>query len=87
MKKRIVLIVCFGLLAGMVLAAEIKSTWESMAAYYKVPKWFQDDKVRVWMYWGIYSAIDENHPHDGSHYGRRMYGVKGYDGRSEPDYE
>ena len=26
------------------------------------------------MHWGIPSAIDENRPNDGSHYGRRMYG-------------
>ena len=48
-----------------------------MAANYKVPEWFQDGKIGVWMHWGIPSAIDENRPNDGSHYGRRMYGTEG----------
>ncbi|MBC8419517.1 MAG: alpha-L-fucosidase, partial [Desulfobacterales bacterium] len=79
------LIICFGLLPNVVSAAEIEPTWQSMAENYEVPAWFQDGKIGVWMHWGISSAIDENRPHDGSHYGRRMYGVEGYDGRSEPD--
>jgi len=45
-----------------------------MAANYQVPDWFVDGKVGVWMHWGVPSAIDENRPNDGSHYGRRMYG-------------
>ena len=52
----------------------IEPTWESMAANYQVPEWFQDGKFGVWMHWGVPSAIDENRPNDGSHYGRRMYG-------------
>ncbi|WP_146576008.1 alpha-L-fucosidase [Neorhodopirellula pilleata] len=52
----------------------IEPTWESMAEYYQVPQWFVDGKLGVWFHWGISSAIDENRPNDGSHYGRRMYG-------------
>ena len=70
------LVVTVGCLAQSVLlsAGEIEPTWESMAENYKVPEWFQDGKIGVWMHWGIPSAIDENRPNDGSHYGRRMYG-------------
>ena len=85
MKKLNALFIYSGLLVGMVSAAEIEPTWESMAENYEVPEWFQDGKIGVWMHWGIPSATDENRPHDGSHYGRRMYGVEGYDGRTEPD--
>lgn len=56
------------------LAKEVEPTWESMAANYRPPDWFQDGKLGVWMHWGIPSAIDEDRPNDGSHYGRRMYG-------------
>ena len=62
-----------GLLTGASVAEEIEPTWESMAANYQVPQWFQDGKIGVWMHWGISSAADENRPHDGSHYGRYMY--------------
>jgi len=71
--------------AGSVRAAEIQPTWESMTANYHVPQWFQDGKIGVWMHWGISSAIDENRPNDGSHYGRRMYGTNGFDGSSAAD--
>ena len=54
----------------------IEPTWESMAANYKVPDWFQDGKIGVWTHWGIPSAIDETRPNDGGHYGRRMYGPR-----------
>lgn len=57
-----------------VCGEEIDPTWESMAENYDVPVWFQDGKIGVWAHWGISSAIDENRPNDGSHYGRRMYG-------------
>ncbi len=63
----------------------IEANWESMAANYQVPKWFQDGKIGVWMHWGIPSSIDENRIEDGSHYGRRMYGDEDYDARNEPD--
>jgi len=46
---------------------EIEPTWESMAANYQVPEWFQNGKIGVWMHWGIPSAADENRPNDGSH--------------------
>lgn len=62
------------LLGATALAAEIKPTWESLAKNYHVPEWFQDGKIGVWTHWGVPSAIDENRPNDGSHYGRRMYG-------------
>ncbi len=52
----------------------IDPTWESMAENYQIPDWFQDGKIGVWMHWGVSSAIDETRPHDGSHYGRWMYG-------------
>lgn len=63
----------------------VQPTWESMAQHYHAPDWFRDGKIAVWMHWGIPSAIDENRPNDGSHYGRRMYGTNGYDGRSDAD--
>lgn len=63
----------------------IDANWESMAANYKVPEWFKNGKIGVWMHWGIPSSIDENRAEDGSHYGRRMYGDKDYDARNEPD--
>ena len=53
---------------------QMEPTWESMAAHYQVPEWFVDGKIGIWTHWGIPSAIDENRPNDGSHYGRRMYG-------------
>jgi len=62
------------LLASVASGAEIEPTWESMAEHYQVPDWFVDGKIGVWMHWGVPSAIDENRPNDGSHYGRRMYG-------------
>ncbi len=56
----------------------IDATWESMARHYTPPAWFMNGKIGVWMHWGISSAADENRPFDGSHYGRRMYGVEGF---------
>lgn len=44
------LLVCFGLLVGVVSAGEIEPTWDSMAANYKVPEWFRDGKIGVWMH-------------------------------------
>lgn len=80
--------VCVGaLLAGGGWAVEIEPTWASMAANYRVPEWFQDGKIGVWTHWGIPAAIDENRPNDGSHYGRRMYGVEAYLGGSAGDVE
>lgn len=52
----------------------VEPTWESMAEHYQVPEWFVDGKLGVWFHWGVSSAIDEERPNDGSHYGRRMYG-------------
>jgi len=75
------------LLASSALAKDIEPTWESMAANYRPPEWFQDGKLGVWMHWGIPSAIDENRPNDGSHYGRRMYGTENYLGGSDQDFE
>ena len=77
-------------LAGLTAAEKstpIEPTWESMAANYRCPDWFQDGKIGVWTHWGIPSAIDENRPNDGSHYGRRMYGTEGYLGGSDKDIE
>jgi alpha-L-fucosidase len=74
------LAICLAAARLAVFAAEIEPTWESMAAKYQPPEWFQDGKIGVWMHWGIPSAIDENRPNDGSHYGRRMYGDKDFAG-------
>jgi len=73
-----ILCLSVGFLVCTVSATEIEPTWESMAANYNVPEWFQDGKIGVWTHWGIPSAVDENRPNDGSHYGRRMYGTKDY---------
>ncbi|MEP5341563.1 MAG: alpha-L-fucosidase [Algibacter sp.] len=68
-------VVCFGQKKqGAFDYEKIEANWESMAQNYQVPEWFQDGKIGVWMHWGVSSAIDENRPNDGSHYGRRMYG-------------
>ncbi len=75
------------LLASLVSWGAIEPTWESMAANYRCPDWFQDGKIGVWMHWGIPSAIDETRPNDGSHYGRRMYGTEDYLGGSDKDIE
>ncbi|WP_342804735.1 alpha-L-fucosidase [Alteromonas sp. M12] len=56
----------------------IAPNWQSMAENYQVPEWFVDGKIGIWTHWGIPSSIDENRPHDGSHYGRRMYGTEGF---------
>ena len=56
------------LLTALLLALPargIEPTWESMAANYRCPDWFQDGKIGVWIHWGIPSAIDENRPNDG----------------------
>lgn len=63
-----------------VSAQVIAPTWASMAENYEVPEWFRDGKVGVWFHYGVPSGIDENRPNDGSHYGRRMYGDKDFDG-------
>lgn len=57
---------------------KIERNWKSMAQNYQAPEWFIDGKIGIWTHWGIPSSIDENRPHDGSHYGRRMYGTKGF---------
>jgi alpha-L-fucosidase len=72
--KRATLRIILLFLANLVSQAAIEPTWESMAANYRCPDWFQDGKIGVWIHWGIPSAIDENRPNDGGHYGRRMYG-------------
>jgi len=87
MKLKFILFICFGLFMNLAFAQEIEPNWESMAENYRVPEWFQDGKIGVWMHWGISSAADENRPHDGSHYGRRMYGAEGYDGTKEADIQ
>lgn len=75
MKNTKAVCACLGVLGTMASAGEIQPTWESMAANYRVPEWFVDGKIGVWMHWGIPSGIDENRPNDGSHYARRMYSV------------
>jgi len=75
--RRGLLFVFLGLMVGAREASEIEPAWESMAKHYRVPEWFRDGKIGVWMHWGIPSSIDENRPHDGSHYGAWMYGLEG----------
>lgn len=57
---------------------QVEANWASMAKNYQVPAWFVDGKIGIWTHWGVPSSIDENRPHDGSHYGRRMYGTEGF---------
>ena len=64
------------LLAALVSAKEVAPTWESLSENYEVPDWFVDGKLGVWFHWGIPSSVDENRPHDGSHYGAWMYGTE-----------
>ena len=85
MKIKIITSLC--LIGIRAFAGDIGPNWESMAANYHVPEWFRDGKFGIWMHWGIPSAIDENRPNDGSHYGRRMYGTADYLGGSEGDIE
>ena len=67
--------ICFGQEKQTITVnKKIEANWKSMAKNYQAPQWFQDGKIGVWMHWGVPSAIDENRPNDGSHYGRRMYG-------------
>lgn len=70
----------FSAISALTLSAvnavdHIDPTWESLAENYEVPEWFVDGKLGVWMHWGIPSAVDDAQPNDGSHYGRRMYGL------------
>ncbi|WP_139959457.1 alpha-L-fucosidase [Flavicella sediminum] len=65
----------FGLVAQ---ERKIQPTWESLAQNYQVPEWFLDGKIGVWMHWGIPSSIKGDRPHDGSHYGRWVYGTEDY---------
>ena len=74
--KRQNLILGLILWAGLAMAASVEPTWESLAANYHVPQWFVDGKLGVWFHWGIPSSIDEDRPHDGSHYGAWMYGTE-----------
>ncbi|RMD82692.1 MAG: glycoside hydrolase family 29 [Lentisphaerae bacterium] len=60
------------------MTKKIEASWQSLAQNYRPPQWFVDGKFGIWMHWGIPSAIDENRPNDGSHYGRRMYGTENY---------
>jgi len=78
---RKVLVAFFVIACYSVSGQVIAPTWESMADNYEVPEWFRDGKIGVWFHYGIPSAIDENRPNDGSHYGRRMYGDKDFDGK------
>jgi len=61
---------------GLAAAGSIEPTWESLGKHYQVPQWFVDGKLGVWFHWGIPSSIDEDRPHDGSHYGAWMYGTE-----------
>jgi alpha-L-fucosidase len=33
-----------------------QATWQSMASYYRVPEWFRDAKLGIFMHWGICSV-------------------------------
>jgi len=83
MKKKlhkIYLFLCLSLSSLALCAQEkkIEATWESLAENYTVPEWFLDGKIGVWMHWGIPSSIKGDRPHDGSHYGRWVYGTEDY---------
>lgn len=56
------------------IAQKFEPSWESLAKNYTCPDWFRDAKFGIFMHWGIQSAMDENRPYGGSHYGRYMYG-------------
>lgn len=45
------------LLASVASDAEIEPTWESLAEHYRVPDWFVDGKIGVWMHWGIVTLM------------------------------
>jgi len=45
-----------------------KTTWESIQENYKVPDWFRDAKLGIYIHWGVYSVAER-----GEWYGRRMY--------------
>lgn len=77
-------VICSATLCLSLPAADtVAPTWESLAEHYEVPEWFQDGKLGVWFHWGIPAVTDENRPEDGSHYGRRMYGLEDYWSPSE----
>lgn len=44
-------------------------TWESIAANYKTPGWYQDAKFGIFMHWGLYSAA----AHHNEWYEKHMY--------------
>ena len=79
------LVVCFWLCCSYAFgqtenkksSSQIEPNWESLKENYNVPKWFLDGKIGVWFHWGISSAVDPDHPNDGSWYGKNMYGGSG----------
>ena len=72
-----ILLLCLGLSINGFCAEEIAPTWDSLAEHYEAPDWFIDGKLGVWFHWGVPSGVDEDRPHDGSHYGAWMYGTEG----------
>ena len=37
-------------------AGPYEATWESIAAHYRVPEWFEDAKFGIFMHWGVYTV-------------------------------
>lgn len=79
MKKVLTLLCLLQVLFVFDLKAQtFQPTWQSLANNYQTPEWFRDAKFGIFMHWGIQSAMDENRPYGGSHYGRYMYGPGEY---------
>lgn len=37
-------------------AGPYEATWESVAAHYRTPEWFEDAKFGIFMHWGVYTV-------------------------------
>ncbi len=53
-------------------AGPFAPTWESIAANYQTPAWFQDAKFGIFMHWGIYSVAAHG-PSAAEWYEKHMY--------------
>ena len=49
----------------------VKPDWDSLAAYYKVPSWFNDAKFGIFMHWGLYTVPAQHN----EWYMQYMYGA------------
>ena len=83
MKKRLFTVIVILLFScGALWSQKFEASWTSLSAY-KTPAWFRDAKFGIFMHWGIQSAMQEDRPYGGSHYGRYMYGQ----GEYPPEHE